>query len=274
MPLALLAGLSACSSDVTRLSEMTPAATDFPGALAAEYRDLATSEQEQGRSRAAGHFARKGLDAAEGKVPGPDAIDTSLPPEPRTALTLARAQLMQLLMPAAMEASPRELARAQMLIDCWQQQALDKLPQEKALCAGAFEPALTDAIEAAGAPLTDHEYRRTLEFAPEVTRLTDEQVAGLKAVVASASALPDEQYWVRVRAYMGKKTSQRKLTEARLQAVKKALMQAGVPEKRIYVKREGSAKAVVLSRDTIAIDTKVVNVTIEAHPDHPAKEGA
>ena len=70
-------------------------------------------------------------------------------------------------------------------------------------------------------------------------------------------------YWVELHAYMGKKASQHKLVEARLSAVKKALVKAGIPTRKIRTHREGG-KSVMLSRDNIAQNTKIVTITISA----------
>ncbi len=65
--------------------------------------------------------------------------------------------------------------------------------------------------------------------------------------VAEASQR-DAHYKVVLQAYIGKSAAQRKLTEARLSAVRKALIEAGIDKERIRVRKHGSAKAVILSR--------------------------
>lgn len=259
--LALLALplLSACTSSVTKLQTLNPPANDFPSALAAEYSAFATSEKERGRSFTASHFAHKGLDALEGKTVEPDALDESLPPKDQAELAEGRAQLVKLLNPAVKDAAPQELARAQLMFDCWQRQRKEDMPPEKALCQAEFNTTLTQLIEDVG---FDGRFRRTLSFAPNVTKLSDEHNALITEVMCHVSDLAGD-YWVQLRAYVGKKSSQRKLTEARIGNVKKALVKAGVPADHIRIKKEGSAKAVILSKDTIAVDTKIVTVTVQ-----------
>lgn len=264
--LLFLAVLSGCTSDVTRLRELNPAADTFSGALAAEYRDLAGSEAEQGRRSAASHFARKGLRALQGDRVEPDALDRSFTGADAQAQALAlaeaRAQLMRLLTDEVKQAAPQELARAQLLFDCWQHQAVSAMAAGQALCAAEFEPALDRLLEKAGDEVYGQAFRRSIVFAPRATRLTGEHRAGIDDVVCQLSEMTAD-YWVELRAYVGRKPAQRKLTEARIGAVHKALVKAGVPARQIRVHREG-ARGVMLSRDNIPMNTKVVTITITA----------
>lgn len=263
LPIALVALLSGCTSNVTRLRELNPPASDFAHTLAAEYRDFAVSESEQGRSMAASRYAAKGLAALEGKVPEPDALRSDLPEPSREALSDARAQLVRLLNPSVKREAPQELARAQLLFDCWQQQVSEKLPPEKVLCGAGFPEALDAVIDVAGANAYDDEARHTFEFAPKVTTLNAAQQQEINDMMCQLADMKGE-YWVEVHAYIGKKASQRRLTEKRIANVRAAIIKAGVPRARIRVQKDGSAKAVILSRDNFTVDTKIVTVTIQA----------
>ncbi|MBY0406377.1 MAG: hypothetical protein K2Q01_01700 [Rickettsiales bacterium] len=264
-PISLIFLLSACSSSLDTLKEKNPAATDFPGALAAEYRAFAESEAEQGRSRVAEHFAAKGLRALSGVAVGPDALDESLPKATRDDLAAARSQLVKLSIDAVKDAAPQELARAQLVFDCWQQQAVSGIAPEKALCAPEFAPSIDQLLEKAGPEVYGKALRRSIEFVPESTKLTDANLADINDVVCQLSELGADEFRVELRAYVGRKLSQQKLTNARLRNVKNALVKAGVPKRRIRTHREG-AKGVMLSRDNIPMNTKVVTITIAAEP--------
>lgn len=267
-PLILLALLSGCSTHLSKLKELNPAAEDFKGALAAEYRDFADSEAEQGRRSVADRFARKGLDSYHGKEVLPDTVGAQLPQESQAELAEARSQLMRLETDGVKDAAPLELAHAQLLFDCWQQQVADKIEPEKALCKPEFSTSLTRLLEKAGPEVFGKAYTWRIEFAPNVTRLSDDNRVEIDDVACELTGLKD--YWVELRAYVGRKASQRKLTEARIAAVKKALVNNGVPSRQIRTHREGG-RGVVLSRDNIPQNTKVVTITISAEPQR-AKE--
>lgn len=263
-PLFCLALLSGCSSDLARLKEMNPPATDFKGALAAEYRDFADSEHEQGHVSSASHFAAKGLAAYHGSDVQPDALNTGIT-NGAQELADARSQLVRLLTQEVKDAAPQELARTQLLFDCWQQQVGAGTPPEKALCAPEFAPTLNQTLAKAGPEVYDEAFRRSITFAPNSTRLTDENKADITEVVRTLNDIGSKDYWVELRAYVGRKSSQRKLTEARIGAVKKMLVKDGVHARQIRIQREG-AKGVMLSRDNIPMNTKVVTITITAEP--------
>ncbi len=264
-PLLVLVLLSGCSSDLATLRKLNPPADDFPGALAAEYRDFADSEAEQGRRSAADHFAAKGLRALNGVTVAPDAPNTSIPAPQAAELADARSQLNRLLTDDVKAAAPKELARTQLLFDCWQQQVVDGIAPDKALCGSEFGPALNQVLETAGPEVYGQAFRRSITFAPKETKLTAENKADIDEVVCKLTELGSKDYWVELRAYVGRKASQHKLTEARIAAVKKALVKAGVSSRQIRTQREG-AKGVMLSRDNIAKNTKVVTITITAEP--------
>ena len=262
LALLLLPLLSACTSSVTELQALNPPADDFPGALAAEYRAFATSEAEEGHGFAARHYARKGLAALEGKTVEPDALDELLSPKDKAELAEGRAQLVKLLNPAVKNAAPQELARAQLMYDCWQRQLKENVPAEKALCGAEFNTTLTQLIEDVG---YDGRIRRFLTFNTGATALTAEHKAVVDDVMCKAADLAGN-YWVQLRGYTGRSASQRKLTEARLTNVRRALMKAGMPMEVIRIKKEGSAKAVFLSEDNTMLDTKIITLTVQPNP--------
>ncbi len=267
-PLLCLALLTGCTTNLTKLKDLNPAAQDFKGALAAEYRDFADSEAEQGRKSVASRFAEKGLDSYHGKDVAPDMVELSLPPEAQAELAEARGQLMRLSTQEVKEAAPQELAHSQLLFDCWQQQVISGIEPEKALCKPEFGTSLTRLLEKVGPEIYARAFRRDIVFEANVTKLSEANNADIGDVVCELQGAKD--YWVELRAYVGKKASQKKLTELRIAAVKKALVKAGVPSRQIRTHREGG-KSVMLSQDNIPKNTKVVTITISAGP-QSAKE--
>lgn len=258
-PLFCLIALAGCSSNLSAIRDLKPAADDFSGALAAEYRDFATSENEQGRSGVAEHFAGKGLLAYQGADVAPDALSHDVDAPSQAELSEARGQLMGLLNNGVKKAAPQELARAQLLFDCWQQQVVSRIAAEKALCKPEFAPTLNQVLERAGPSVYDEAFRHSIVFEPGTSSLTAEHMTDIDDVVTRLSG--HREYWVELRAYVGKKISQRKLTEARILSVKRALLKKGVSAHQVRIKREGG-KGVMLSRDNIPTNTKVVTITI------------
>ncbi len=130
---AALVALGGCSGQLAELKSMPLSGDDFSSALAREYRDYADSEAEQGRASQANRFAAKGLSAARNQP--------SLPDEPeahQVKLAGARAELMALLTPENKDYNPSELARAQVLYDCWVSEDARGFQAESDACASEF----------------------------------------------------------------------------------------------------------------------------------------
>lgn len=261
-PLFCTVLLTGCVSNVSRLRDLNPPANDFPSSLASEYKDYASSEAELGRGMDAERYARKGLNALEGKQVDPDEVAASLSPTHKQALLEGRAQLMKLMTPDVKSVAPQQLARAQLLFDCWQHQLIRDLNQETAPCGAEFQSTLGQVQEVSDPLLYGKEISHILAFGYKKTALTDEHKAMIKEVAERIAGL--KNYKVQVRAYIGKKASQRKLTETRLANVRHALVRAGVPERAVRLKKDGSAKAVILSGDNAAVNTKIVTITIKS----------
>ena len=264
--LLLLVG---CTSEVQRLHDLNPPANDFPSALASEYQAYADSEAEQGRSWTAGHYADKGLKALKGEAVEPELPDTSLSAQSQQELADARAQLMKLLTDDVKHAAPQQAARAQLLFDCWQHELAKKLDQEIAPCADEFHSTMQQLQEASDILVYGKIVRRTVAFAAKSTTLDAESLAIIKNIANELVNLP--RYRVQLDAYIGVKSSQRKLTEVRLVAVRHALVKAGVNERRIHIRKARSAKIVVLSKDRLPMDTKKITITIKTQSQ--AKDG-
>lgn len=269
-PVALLL-LSACAPSLSELRQINPPALDFAGAMASEYQDFAASEDERGHVLTAERFAAKGLRALRGEDVPPDAVEPSADAAQREALAEARADLMEALTPSVKDAAPQELARAQLLYDCWNHYAAEAPTPERSLCEQQFNAALDDLIDVAGLS-SGRGFQRPFVFAENQLALTAEHKAMVDDVASHVLSLAADSYWVQLKAYVGKKSAQRKLTESRLYAVKKALVASGVPARQVRVVKVGSAKAVYLSRDDVAHDTKVVTLTVIPTPQPESKE--
>jgi len=261
LPVLALVFLSGCGMQVKQLDAANPSANDFPSALASEYHDYADSEYEQGRYSSAGHFAGKGLDSLNGKSVDPDAVNGSLPADEQKTLSDSRAQLVKFLNEDIKRVSPQKLAHAQLLFDCWQNELLKDISQTKAPCQEEFHSTMAELQEVSDNLVYGKETNHVVLFAAKSTSLDESALASIKEVAEHVKGMP--HYRVLLVAYVGHRTSQRHLTEARLSAVRHALVKAGIADKHIRITKTGGAKAVVLSRDKIAMDTKKITIIVK-----------
>ena len=263
LPLLILATLTGCATSVKQLHELNPAADNFTSALASEYRDYADSEYEQGRSMAAEHFAAKGLKSLKGEEVLPEAVDTSLHDDQQLALSDGRATLVKLLNDDVKRVAPQKLARTQLLYECWQNELIKNINQEKAPCADEFRSTIAELQEVSDAIVYGKETSHVIVFEPKKTDIDEEGLKTIKAIAQRVEGLP--HYRVMVLAYTGNGIKQRHLTGKRVGNVRKALIAAGISEKHIRVKKSGGAKAVILSRDNIAADGKKITILVKTH---------
>jgi hypothetical protein len=255
--------LSGCTGNVSRLHDLNPSADDFPSALASEYQSYADSEMELGRLFSAEHFAGKGLTALKGENVEPDSPRETMRAAPRQELSEARIQLMKLLNDDMKRDEPQKLARTQLLYDCWLHEVKKGIDQERAPCADEFQSNITELQEIYDAMLYGQEKERVIVFAYKSKALDEGARAAIKEIADIVTGMPG--YRVELMVYTGRKLSQRRLTDARLAVVRKALVKAGVSDRYIRIKKVGGSKVVILSRDGIAMDTKKITVTVKTH---------
>jgi len=262
LPALLLAALSGCATQVHELHDLNPPADNFNSALASEYRDYADSELEQGRTSSANHFASKGLRAVKGEDVEPEAVSTSLPEAEQLPVSDGRAQLVKFLTDPVKHAAPQKLARGQLLFDCWQNELLKNLNQVKAPCDEEFHSTLPELQEVSDELTFGKESAHVVVFASKSTAIDDAGMATITDIAGKVAGL--QHFRVLLEVYTGHSVSQRHLTEKRLSAVRHALVKAGVADRHIRVEKEGG-KAVVLSRDNIAVDTKKITILVKTH---------
>jgi len=255
--------LTGCVGSVHRLRDLNPEAEDFPSALASEYQAYADSEMELGRLFSAEHYADKGLRALKGEVVEPDAPSERLSGAKKQELVEARMQLTKVMTDDIKNSSPHKLARVQLLYDCWLHEIEKGIDQEKAPCGSEFRNDITTLQEAADAKVYGAESNKVVIFAAKSTTLDDAGKATVKEVADSVAGIPS--YRIKLIIYSGRAAHQKQLTDARVSAVRKALVKAGVKDRHIRIKKEGGSKVVILSRDGIAMDTKKVTIMVKTH---------
>lgn len=155
--LASIAVLSACSSNLNKMSEVDAlgsaqsVGSPFTQQLAQEYRNFVNSEFDTMKDHAdALHFSRKGLAAARGDTVMPEQIsDWNLTAGHIQELSTARARLVDVFDLGARELMPDVSAIAQARFDCWiEQQEENFQPNDIISCKNQFIEAL-QKLEAA-----------------------------------------------------------------------------------------------------------------------------
>lgn len=266
---ALSVGVGGCASFpgstgyLDELKVTTPGGSAFTQALSREYLAFADSEREQYDWIDSQYFAKKGLDAAHGKVVPPEALSdwSQSDPAEREALIAARLRLARMLETDAPQRLPSLTATAQVKFDCWVEQEdegwqLDDI----AACRSDFQAAM-DAIEtqakpaapaasAASAQSTDWRYSLFFDF--NDTKLGADAVKTATAIAKEVRLAGYPK--IRVTGYTdlsGSDSYNVKLSLRRAEAVKRALIAAGVPADRILVEGLGKTSPHVVTADGV-----------------------
>jgi outer membrane protein OmpA-like peptidoglycan-associated protein len=263
--LLCLAALTGCVSPLQKLREINPSADDFASSLASEYRAYSDSEAEQGRLMTAEYYADKGLRALKGKV-----VEPEVPPAGQDELVAARTQLMALWTDDMKRVAPQKLARAQLLYDCWQHEQARRISEELAPCADEFKASMAELQDVSDHLMYGQEKARVIDFPPHSVTLSDEAQATIREMAGHLAGR--RHYTVELEAYIGIKASQRKLSETRLDVVRRALIREGVRADRIRIRKQANAKAVILGPDALAINTKKVRITIKTDAKKEAQQ--
>lgn len=259
--IAALLLVSACTN-LPELKKVNPTADDFPSALAAEYLAYAESEQEQGRSSRADYYAGKGLKAAKGEEVLPDSLDSDVKEPAASQLVNARKDLLALLTEEIKKESPQELARLQLLFDCWQQQAMRGDAAGHTACADEFKPEIIELQDVAQRLLFSKVKNYRLSFRYNSDKLTPEATRTFNRAVRDMASLGD--FVVVVQAGSAGGSKQHVLQERRRRIVQDMLLRAGIPDKRMREYNEGASKRVHLSKDKpVAANEKQVVIVVK-----------
>jgi OOP family OmpA-OmpF porin len=157
LSIALVASLAACSSfegnnEVEKLQMASATGSPFTQQLTSEYRAFSSFELDQENDYAdALHFARKGLNAAEGINVMPEPVnDWDLTPSDILELSGAYGRLVSAFNLGAREILPGKAAIAQARYDCWieEQEEIAKGDGQNVVCKNDFMNAMAE-VEAA-----------------------------------------------------------------------------------------------------------------------------
>jgi OOP family OmpA-OmpF porin len=256
---AMLAGCSSWSSappmrgnpvlepfNLPRAQHTAAPGATFDEALAGEYAGLATHLSQQDHDWAdADYFSRKGMAAGHGQtvLPEPNSnwlVPLEVPLQTRTELATGRERLVTVLDGGARERAPALAARAQERYDCWVERMEDDWRTAvNGPCHADFVAALNELegkVQPAASPQTPppaatRQYNVYFDFDKSV--LTED---ARKIVAQVASQVKGDNSHVAITGkadLSGTDAYNMKLSHRRADAVRQALVAAGVPANRI-----------------------------------------
>ena len=249
--------LAACTTDLERIrTTEASGGTPFTQALTNEYRDLAVFEADEMFDwRDAGYFARRGLAAAGGEVVQPeDPANRDLPAESLGEITDIRGRLLAALDGGARDSKPELAARAQARFDCWLEQQEENFQFDHiSACKDELLASLAE-LEAAPAPepeaVAPNVYLVLFDF--DKSNINDAAQAVVNQVVADFSA--NQSTAISVTGHTdraGSDAYNEKLSERRSDAVREALIAAGVPAEAIATAWRGESENAVPTAEII-----------------------
>lgn len=258
LPILLLAAVACSPLDRLRYAQERDSGT-FAANLAAEYLAYAESEKELGRSDRSTYFARKGLRAANGTPPPPEnpddwPLDDALHPE----LQDAHHRLMRVRTDFFTRVASQNVARAQLLFDCWVMQAVDRTDDEFALpCRNEFigeVSRLEQIIDTLGPrPKVALPAHYTILFPLGGTALGKDAEFTIQEVLAITNLYPDHRVEVTGHADRSGSTQRNLvLSTERAANVTQALIDAGIAPERISFTAEGEDNPAVPTLDGIS----------------------
>ena len=249
--------LAACTTDLDRIrTTEASGGTPFTQALTNEYRDLAVFEADEMFDwRDAGYFARRGLAAAGGEVVQPeDPANRDLPADVLGEVTDIRGRLLAALDGGARDSKPELAARAQARFDCWLEQQEENFQYDHiSACKDELLASLAE-LEAvpAAEPVAEAPNVYLVLFDFDKSNINDAAQAVVNQVVADFSA--NQSTAISVTGHTdraGSDACNEKLSERRSDAVREALIAAGVPAEAIATAWRGESENAVPTADGV-----------------------
>lgn len=228
--------LSGCAN-LHALREQRLEGADYHQRLALEYLALAERNQQEWDWFDANYFAGKGLKAAQGQAVEPDTLDSrTLDAAALPELTAARNDLLALHTEEHRAAKPAELARLQVMYDCWLEEQADAGPlTADSACRAAFHQAVAAFSQKPKAHETTGN-RFSIFFDFSFTTIREDG----KALIASLSERLKgvQHYLLRLTGHTDSKGNDmlnEELSRVRAQAVQVEFMKHGVNKDYIEV---------------------------------------
>jgi len=258
-----VASVAACAGVERQIAAKTqpPSGTGYNAEMSRGYFELTNLEYREGDYRSSDHFALKAMAAGRGEAVEPDTIEsrTGIAKNPAFAAELgaARQRLMAAKGKGGVKVAPDDMARAQVMFDCWiQEQEENRQPDDIAACRNGFEVAMR-RVEAALAPppkpvvmempdayLVFFDWNRA-DVLPKFAEILDRVAADAKKMGNSKIVATGYTDLSGSPAYnMG-------LSERRADAVKAELVDRGIPGGDITAIGKGEADPLVDTGDGI-----------------------
>ena len=244
--------LAGCATNIDQMKTVKPkGGNEFTASLTEEYRQLTALEAEYERDWIdANTWARKGLAASRGQAVQPEELKNwHLPADKVNELTQARARLVSALNGGAGQRMPKVAARAQVRFDCWvEQQEENHQPKDIAACRDGFY----QAMEALGGRYVQPA-GNVIYFQFNSADLTE---AAQNIVMALASEIKQKNAKnVTVVGHTdlsGPASYNMTLSLRRADAVRSALVNAGVAPEQITTSGRGEEQPAVPTEDGVA----------------------
>jgi OOP family OmpA-OmpF porin len=253
-----MAVLSACTSDIQKIRTTEPSGgTAFTQALTKEYRELAVFEADQMYDwRDAGWYARRGLASARGELVTPqDPAERDLPLDTLPTINDTRARLLKALDGGARDAKPQVAARAQSRFDCWLEQQEENFQNDHiSACRDELMAALNEleAKPAAPAAATVAPSTYLVLFDFDKSNINAAAASVVSQVVADFQA--NKSTAISVTGHTdraGTADYNMKLSERRADAVRAALIKAGIPAEAITTAWKGESEPAIPTADGV-----------------------
>lgn len=256
-----VASVAACAGVERQIAAKTqpPSGTGYNAEMSSGYFELSNLEYREGDYRSSDHFAIKAMAAGRGEAVEPDTIESrsGIAKNPAFAAELgaARQRLMAAKGGGGVTAAPNDMARAQVMFDCWiQEQEENRQPDDIAACRNAFMVAM-GRVEAAMMPAPvvmqmPGEYLVFFDW--NKADVTPEAASILDNVVAAAKKMGDTK--VVATGYTdtsGSAAYNMGLSERRAEAVKAVLASEGIPAQNITTIGRGEEDPLVPTGDGV-----------------------
>ena len=253
-------GLSACAgTEYPSAKQMAPAGSGHTAELSKGYLQISGWEYGEGDYTDSDGFAMKSMEAGGGSaVPVPDMGSRNIPQEYVGDISAARQRLVTALNAGGASVAPADSAEAQVMLECWMQEAEENWPfqaADRAQCRDGFNDAIA-RVEAALAPAPQPvaapgSYLVFFDFAK--SNLTPEAVDIVNSAAAGIVQTPGTKVTVIGHTdTVGSAQFNMALGQKRADSVAAQLMSQGVSESSIVTASEGETSPLVPTGDGVA----------------------
>jgi outer membrane protein OmpA-like peptidoglycan-associated protein len=258
-----MASVAACAGVERQIAAKSqpPSGTGYNAELSRGYFELTNLEYSEGDYRSSDHFALKAMAAGRGEAVEPDTVDSrkGIAKNPTWAaeFTAARQRLMTAQSKGGVKVAPNDMARAQVMFDCWiQEQEENRQPWDIDACRNGFEEAM-GKVELALAPapkpmvmVTAEEFLVFFDWNKAV--VTPEAASILDTVVKAAEKKGDVRVVVTgFTDTSGPADYNMILSVRRAEAVKAVLVSQGIPADNITTIGRGQEDPLVPTADGV-----------------------